>query len=77
VVAATAAAERAISEADILQLCGDRLYALSRFRGLSIVDVSNPSALSFQEKSGVAARSRSPPTPPTAPSASAAWRSST
>jgi len=42
------AAQRAISEADILQLSGDRLYALSRFSGLSIVDVSNPSALRLE-----------------------------
>ena len=38
-------AERAITEADILQLAGDRLYALSRYSGLSIVDVSDPAAL--------------------------------
>lgn len=42
------AAERAISEADILQLDGDRLYALSRYSGLSVVDVSNPSALRLE-----------------------------
>jgi hypothetical protein len=42
------AAQRAISEADILQLSGDRLYALSRFSGLSIVDVSNPAALRLE-----------------------------
>jgi uncharacterized secreted protein with C-terminal beta-propeller domain len=41
-------AARAISEADILQLSGDRLYALSRYSGLSIVDVSNPSALRLE-----------------------------
>ena len=35
-------AARAISEADILQLSGDRLYALSRYSGLTIIDVSNP-----------------------------------
>jgi uncharacterized secreted protein with C-terminal beta-propeller domain len=46
--AGPAAAERAISEADILQLSGDRLYALSRFSGLSVVDVSNPSALRLE-----------------------------
>jgi hypothetical protein len=40
-----ASAERAISEADILQLSGDRLYALSRYSGLTIIDASNPSAL--------------------------------
>jgi hypothetical protein len=38
-------AQRAITEADILQLSGDRLYALSRYSGLSIIDVSNPAAL--------------------------------
>ncbi len=38
-------AQRAISEADILQLDGDRLYALSRFSGLSVIDASNPAAL--------------------------------
>jgi hypothetical protein len=37
--------ERAISEADILQISGDRLYALSRFSGLSVIDASNPAAL--------------------------------
>ncbi|MEY4545813.1 MAG: hypothetical protein RL685_2008 [Pseudomonadota bacterium] len=42
------AAQRAISEADILQLNGDRLYALSRFSGLSIIDVSNPQALRLE-----------------------------
>jgi hypothetical protein len=43
-----AAAERAISEADILQLSGDRLYALSRFSGLSVIDVTNPAALRLE-----------------------------
>ncbi|MCC6214926.1 MAG: beta-propeller domain-containing protein [Polyangiaceae bacterium] len=33
-------AERAIAEADIVQLDGDRLYALSRYGGLSVIDVS-------------------------------------
>ena len=41
-------AERAISEADILQLSGDRLYALSRFSGLSVIDVSTPGALRLE-----------------------------
>ena len=44
----SSAAQRAISEADILQLDGDRLYALSRYSGLSIVDVSNPAALKLE-----------------------------
>jgi hypothetical protein len=38
-------ANRAISEADILQLSGDRLYALSRFSGLTVIDVANPASL--------------------------------
>jgi hypothetical protein len=41
-------AQRAISEADILQLSGDRLYALSRYSGLSIIDVSNPASLRME-----------------------------
>jgi hypothetical protein len=41
----TPSVERAISEADILQLSGDRLYALSRYSGLTVIDVSNPAAL--------------------------------
>ena len=40
-----AGAERAIAEADIIQLAGDRLYALSQYAGLSIIDVSQPAAL--------------------------------
>jgi hypothetical protein len=40
-----AAASRAIAEADILQLSGDRLYALSRYNGLTVIDVSSPGAL--------------------------------
>lgn len=34
--------ERAIAEADIIQIDGDRLYALSRFAGLTVIDLSNP-----------------------------------
>ncbi|HKO91819.1 MAG TPA: beta-propeller domain-containing protein [Polyangiaceae bacterium] len=41
-------AARVISEADILQLSGDRLYALSRYNGLTIVDVSDPAALRLE-----------------------------
>jgi hypothetical protein len=41
-------AERAISEADILQLSGDRLYALSRYSGLSVIDVVNPAELRLE-----------------------------
>ncbi len=38
-------ADRAIAEADILQVYEDRLYVLSRYRGLVIVDLSDPTAL--------------------------------
>lgn len=38
-------AERAISEADILDFEGDRLYALSRYSGLSVIDASDPADL--------------------------------
>jgi hypothetical protein len=41
-------ASRAISEADILQLSGDRLYALSRYNGLTVIDVSNPAQLRLE-----------------------------
>lgn len=34
-----------ISEADIIQLEGDRLYALSAYSGLTVVDMKNPDAL--------------------------------
>jgi hypothetical protein len=36
---------RIIQEADIVKLEGERLYALSRFSGLSVVDVSDPDQL--------------------------------
>jgi len=35
---------RDIEEADIVKIAGDRLYALNRFKGLLIIDVSNPDA---------------------------------
>lgn len=38
-------AERVIAEADIIQLHGSLLYALSQFSGMTIVDVSNPADL--------------------------------
>jgi hypothetical protein len=38
-------AARAIEEADIVQIAGTRLYALSRYGGLSIVDVTDPDRL--------------------------------
>lgn len=34
--------EREISEADIVKVIGDTLYALSAYRGLLVVDISNP-----------------------------------
>lgn len=37
--------ERLVQEADIIKVVGDRLYALSKFGGLAIVDVSNPDQL--------------------------------
>lgn len=43
--AGSGAAERAISEADIVQVRGDRLYALSKISGLAVIDVSQPNAL--------------------------------
>ncbi|MBP9113053.1 MAG: beta-propeller domain-containing protein [Polyangiaceae bacterium] len=39
------AAERAVEEADILKVEGDKLFAISRTGGLSIVDISNPDKL--------------------------------
>jgi uncharacterized secreted protein with C-terminal beta-propeller domain len=38
-------ADRAIAEADIIQTDGDRLFALSQYSGLTIIDISNPSDL--------------------------------
>ncbi len=38
-------ASKAIVEADIIQVHGDKLYALSQYGGLAIVDVSNPDDL--------------------------------
>jgi hypothetical protein len=40
-------ADRAISEADVIQRDGDRLYALSRVSGLAVIDASDPSALAL------------------------------
>lgn len=40
-------ANQALLEADIVQLVGDRLYALSQYSGLAIIDVSDPDALSL------------------------------
>lgn len=49
-------AERAIVEADIIQLAGDRLFALSRIAGLAVIDVSKPTNLKllgrYRELSG-------------------------
>ena len=38
-------AEREIAEADIVHIDGDRLYALSQYGGLAVIDVSNPDDL--------------------------------
>jgi len=38
-------AERVISEADIIKVDGTKLYALSRYSGLSVVDVADPAHL--------------------------------
>jgi hypothetical protein len=40
-------AARAIEEADIIKLDGDRLFALSQYGGLSVIDVSDPANLSL------------------------------
>lgn len=40
-------AQKAIQEADIIQVDGNKLYALSQYGGLSIIDMSNPSNLSM------------------------------
>jgi hypothetical protein len=47
IIAAGGDPRTALAEADIVELSGERLYALSRYRGLSIIDVSNPSAPSL------------------------------
>ncbi|MCA9633033.1 MAG: beta-propeller domain-containing protein, partial [Myxococcales bacterium] len=39
--------ERAIEEADIVQTAGDRLYALSRFGGLSVIDIGTQDRLTL------------------------------
>jgi len=41
----SAVAERAISEADMIQVDGDRLFALSQVTGLAVIDASKPEAL--------------------------------
>ncbi len=38
-------AERAIVEADIVQVAGNQLFALSRVAGLSVIDIANPAQL--------------------------------
>ncbi|MBX3215953.1 MAG: beta-propeller domain-containing protein [Labilithrix sp.] len=40
-----AGAERVVQEADIIKVDGNRLYALSKFGGLAIVDITNPDAM--------------------------------
>ncbi|MCH2109861.1 MAG: beta-propeller domain-containing protein [Polyangiaceae bacterium] len=45
---ATGGAERAIAEADIIQKEGSTLYALSRFSGISVIDIENPAQMKLQ-----------------------------
>jgi hypothetical protein len=40
-------AQRAVEEADIIKVDGNRLYALSRYGGLAIVDITNPDAMTL------------------------------
>ncbi len=42
-----AAGEKAIIEADIIQVQGDQLFALSQYGGLSVVDMANPANLTL------------------------------
>jgi hypothetical protein len=44
-VGQSADATRAVEEADIIQVEGSRLYAMSRSRGISIIDISSPNRL--------------------------------
>lgn len=46
-LSAGADAQRAIVEADIVQLEGDRLYALSKVAGLTVIDAADPARLSI------------------------------
>jgi hypothetical protein len=43
--AESADAARVVQEADIIKVDGNRLYALSRYGGLAIVDITNPDAM--------------------------------
>jgi hypothetical protein len=40
-------AQKAIQEADIIQVQGNKLFALSQYGGLSVIDMSNPTNLSI------------------------------
>lgn len=40
-------AQKAIQEADIIQVDGNKLFALSQYGGLSVIDMTNPSNLSI------------------------------
>lgn len=42
---ANGSADRVVQEADIIKVDGNRLYALSKFGGLAIVDITNPDAM--------------------------------
>ncbi len=48
-------AARAISEADIVQIDGDVLYALSEYSGLTLVDISDPAHLALMGRYRVGA----------------------
>lgn len=51
---APAAAARAIAEADIIQMDGTRLYAMSKSGSVAIVDVANPNALTLEGRAQLA-----------------------
>lgn len=46
-------AEKAIQEADVIQVDGDKLFALSQYGGLTVVDMSNPASLSILGHHGI------------------------
>src|SRR5690606_33112530 len=52
--AAPADAARALDEADVVQLDGDRLFALSRRGGLAVLDVSSSTGLRLLGRAGLA-----------------------
>lgn len=52
--APSGAAARAIAEADIIQMDGTRLYAMSKSGSVAIVDVTNPAALTLEGRAQLA-----------------------